>query len=431
MAITLKSTLLDLGLTEDDVEAHVLEIIQARPTGAERRSALSYIRQLVQRDEDDLEVYRALIARARSVREDREILHTFDIRGTKHANLFTVATGVDYETPLTVANSEIIAEGATIVPAGGASRIVISANYVSLHGIGSGSAVDQTLQCGCIVSGGLSVSGSNVLVEGVDFKPVVDYTVIFTGTPTNIVFRNCRFDGALYVAGESTFFYGLGFAGSFTLENCEIKNYTSWMLADLNSDGTVQTGVGSALTNIVVKDCRFFDCRGSFAARGIQSSPTESAKITGNTWGYSLPFTATSMHPSFWNAYEVNNCKEVVCKQNTFAGTRLGGNGVRGLFQCWSSRYSLRIRVREEHSLRADLRRTGRRQQQLLQSRPEGPEASMQDRSGQDHRRYLRPSPVLPLGRNCSRSLEPNRRGTVCKPLQYRLRRFPCQSGIV
>ena len=108
MAITLKSTLLDLGLTEDDVEAHVLEIIQARPTGAERRSALSYIRQLVQRDEDDLEVYRALIARARSVLEDREILHTFDIRGTKHANLFTVATGVDYETPLTVANSEIM-----------------------------------------------------------------------------------------------------------------------------------------------------------------------------------------------------------------------------------------------------------------------------------------------------------------------------------
>ena len=104
MAITLKSTLLDLGLTEDDVEAHVLEIIQARPTGAERRSALSYIRQLVQRDEDDLEIYRGLIARARSVLEDREVLHTFDIRGTKHANLFTVAAGVDYETPLTVAN---------------------------------------------------------------------------------------------------------------------------------------------------------------------------------------------------------------------------------------------------------------------------------------------------------------------------------------
>ena len=119
--------------------------------------------------------------------------------------------------------------------------------------------------------------------QGVHFKPVVDYTVIFTGTPTNIVFRNCRFDGALYVAGESTFFYGLGFAGSFTLENCEIKNYTSWMLADLNSDGTVQTGVGSALTNIVVKDCRFFDCRGSFAAKAARPRAPKLPEIVGDT----------------------------------------------------------------------------------------------------------------------------------------------------
>ena len=32
MAITLKNSLLDLELTEDDVEAHVLEIIQASAT---------------------------------------------------------------------------------------------------------------------------------------------------------------------------------------------------------------------------------------------------------------------------------------------------------------------------------------------------------------------------------------------------------------
>ena len=170
--------------------------------------------------------------------EDREQLHTFDVRGTKHANLFTVASGVDYKTPLTVANSEVIAEGATIVPDIGSTRIVISGDYVSLHGIGSGSAVDQTLQCGATVSGGLNVSGSNVLVEGVEFNAQAggpDYTVIFTGAPSNIVFRNCRFDGALYVAGESTFFYGLGFSGSLVLENCEIKNYTSWMLPTVRS----------------------------------------------------------------------------------------------------------------------------------------------------------------------------------------------------
>ena len=152
MAITLKDTLLDLQLTEDDVEAHVLEIIQARPTGAERRAALSYVRQLVQRDESDLETYRALIARARIVLEDREALHTFDIRSTKLGSLFTVATGVDYLAPLTVANSEVIAEGATLTPV--ATHLLITGDYVSLHGIGSGSAVDETLQCGCIVSGG-------------------------------------------------------------------------------------------------------------------------------------------------------------------------------------------------------------------------------------------------------------------------------------
>ena len=139
MAITLKDTLLDLQLTEDDVEAHVLEIIQARPTGAERP-------QLVQRDESDLETYRALIARARIVLEDREALHTFDIRGTKLGSLFTVATGVDYLTPLTVANSEVIAEGATLTPVSPGTHLLITGDYVSLHGIGSGSAVDETLR---------------------------------------------------------------------------------------------------------------------------------------------------------------------------------------------------------------------------------------------------------------------------------------------
>ena len=342
MAITLKETLLDLRLTEDDVEAHVLEIIQARPTGAERRAALSYVRQLVQRDESDLETYRALIARARIVLEDREALHTFDIRGTKLGSLFTVATGVDYLTPLTVANSEVIAEGATLTPVG--THLLITGDYVSLHGIGSGSAVDETLECGCIVNGGLSVNADNVLIEGVEFRSQsvagALKTVLFAGASQNITFRNCRFDGALYTDtsdpnyGGSIFFHGSNFSGSFTLENCEVRNYTSWMLADLSSDS--EQPPPAALSSVVIKDCRFFNCKGSFACRGLIASPIESARITGCTWGYTLPLTATSMHASFWNAYEVNNCKETVCRHCTFAGTRLGGNGVRGFLQVWS-----------------------------------------------------------------------------------------------
>ena len=285
MAITLKETLLDLRLTEDDVEAHVLEIIQARPTGAERRAALSYVRQLVQRDESDLETYRALIARARIVLEDREALHTFDIRSTKLGSLFTVATGVDYLTPLTVANSEVIAEGATLTPVSPGTHLLITGDYVSLHGIGSGSAVDETLQCGCIVSGGLSVNADNVLIEGVEFRSQsvagALKTVLFAGASQNITFRNCRFDGALYTDtsdpnyGGSIFFHGAGFSGSFTLENCEVRNYTSWMLADLSSDS--QQPPPEALSSVVIKDCRFFNCKAHSHAAAIESARTPGA----------------------------------------------------------------------------------------------------------------------------------------------------------
>ena len=106
------------------------------------------------------------------------------------------------------------------------------------------------------------------------------------------------------------------------------------MLADLNSASSQPPP--AALGRVVIKDCRFFDCKGSFACRGLIASPTESASITGCSWSYTLPLTATSMHASFWNAYEVNNCKEIVCRHNSFAGTRLGGNGVRGFLQVWS-----------------------------------------------------------------------------------------------
>ena len=168
MAITLKDTLLDLRLTEDDVEEHIREIIKARPPGAERRAAISYVQQLVQRDDADLDTYAGLLQRARAVLDERLQQHTFDIRDTKLGSLFTTASNVDYEAPLLISNSEVIAEGATISPA--STHLIVTGDYVSLHGIGKGSAVDDTLECGCIVNGGLSIDADNVLIEGVEFK---------------------------------------------------------------------------------------------------------------------------------------------------------------------------------------------------------------------------------------------------------------------
>ena len=120
------------------------------------------------------------------------------------------------------------------------------------------------------------------------------------------MFRNCRFDGSLFTGDDapyqgSVFWYGPNFSGSVVLDNCEIKGYTSWMLADLTTGSATPT---VALSTVVVKDCLFTDCKGSFAIRGLIASPTQSVTITGNKWIYSATLSATSMHPSFWNCFE-------------------------------------------------------------------------------------------------------------------------------
>ena len=345
MAITLRDSFIDVRITEDELKQHVLDVIKARPTGAERRSAIAYLRQIVHKDARDIERFQYINARAKQVLEERERLHTFDIRAAKHAGLFTTASNVNYATLLAVAGAEVIADGQTI-----ASGLSITGDHASLHGIGTGSAVDGTLVCGCIVDGALSINADGVLVEGVQFNAQADdaasglpgdlKTVVFAGPSQDVVFRNCIFDGALFTDtsdpqyGGSVFFHGPGFSGAFTMENCVIRNYTSWMLADLTTDSAQPPAV--ALSTVVIKDCLFTDCKGSFACRGLPAQPTESATITGNKWGYSSALTASSMHPSFWNCFEVNNCRESVVRYNTAACTRLGGNGVRGFFQIWS-----------------------------------------------------------------------------------------------
>ena len=188
------------------------------------------------KDAKDIERFQYINARAKQVLEERERLHTFDIRAAKHASLFTTASNVNYATLLAVAGAEVIADGQTI-----ASGLSITGDNASLHGIGTGSAVAGTLVCGCTVEGALSIDADGVLIEGVQFNAQVGdlKTVLFAGASQDVVFRNCIFDGALYTDtshpqyGGSVFFHGPNFSGAFTMENCEVRTYTSWMLADL------------------------------------------------------------------------------------------------------------------------------------------------------------------------------------------------------
>ena len=349
-AIPLRDSFIDVHLGEEEIEQHVLDVIKARPTGPERRAAIAYLRQIVASDARDIDHYRYINARARQVLEAREKLHHFDIRSEKHTDLFVTAVGVNYTALLAVANAEVIADGQTLN-----QNLSVTGENASFHGIGTGSAVAGTLECGCIVNGRCIIDADGVLIEGVEFRAQVGdlKTVSFAGASQDIVFRNCRFDGSLFTDDDnpfqgSVFWYGPNFSGSVVLENCEIKNYTSWMLADLTTTSATPT---VALSTVVVKDCLFTDCKGSFAIRGLAASPTRSVTITGNKWAYTAALSATSMHPSFWNCFEANNAKDVVVRHNEAEATRLGGNAVRGFFQTWSKADSHYVLQFEKNTL--------------------------------------------------------------------------------
>ena len=113
------------------------------------------MRQIVEKDSKDIAHFRYINARARQVIGDREKLHTFDIRSAKHADLFLPAVGVNYTTLLAVANAEVIADGQTLN-----QNLSITGNNASFHGIGTGSAVAGTLECGTIVNGSLQIEAA-------------------------------------------------------------------------------------------------------------------------------------------------------------------------------------------------------------------------------------------------------------------------------
>ena len=103
---------------------------------------------------------------------------------------------------LAVANAEVIADGQTLN-----QNLSVTGENASFHGIGTGSAVGDTLVCGCTVNGSCIIDADGVLIEGVEFRAQVgdQMTVSFAGASQDIVFRNCRFDGSLFTDDDSPY----------------------------------------------------------------------------------------------------------------------------------------------------------------------------------------------------------------------------------
>ena len=197
------------------------------------------------------------------------------------------------------------------------------------------SAKTKALVCTCLVKAPLRLGGAEgCVIDGVKFQPVSgENTISFSANTHDITFKNCIFDGSghaasVMIVGENATGY---MSRDLTFDNCIFQNYKSWMLGDPNTESNGNPA--STLRTVVIKNCGFFDCMGSFAVRG-QSQNTNSLSCTFQNNLISVSGLA-DVHNVFWSAFECNCFQEVICKDNVASCFRKVG-GTRGFFQAFS-----------------------------------------------------------------------------------------------
>ena len=155
----------------------------------------------------------------------------------------------------------LISKSLTIVGAGASTTSVTGG--VQLSGSFTGLTLD-----------GLTLSGD--AVGGTDDGAVIDASGA-TGALTDITIQNSVLDGA---SDGKYAFYGSNIAGTWTWDNNEIKNFSSWYVIDNTSSSFLPP---QALSSVVFTDNNVHDVSGSIAFRGKVDDPMTSAVITGNT----------------------------------------------------------------------------------------------------------------------------------------------------
>ena len=180
------------------------------------------------------------------------------------------------------------------------------------------------------------ISGTDVTLEGIHFKFAAEWTddqdefpmISFTGgTNTKLTIKNCTFENTGAHA-DGRFFHGENSGGGVqSIEDCTIKNFTSWMLLDATTASATPT---VKLDSFTLDACRIENCMGSLAVRGIQATPNGVATFTNNVFA----FGALGQHASFWDCLEANNTLRVICTGNTVTGAVATDN--RGFLQAWS-----------------------------------------------------------------------------------------------
>ena len=312
-----------LELTEPEIETYLDSILKDQTDGSKRRVLLNYVSQVAAKDAQITREKHMKVALTKRILDKYEQTHAFEYTPAEFAvSAGTVSAQIG---PLLgVAHSMVFLPKGTAL----SGDLSITADSVTVQGREpSGFAADKTLECTTTITGCLRVSGNNCKVSGVYFlSNTARDAVAFVTSATNLTLEDCVFDGSGY-AGDASFWFGENYAGSITLKNCWIKNYSNWLLMDGNTHSTTPT---TRLTTVTVEKNRFDACAGSIAFRGMQANASDLATIKDNVFAY------TTQHQWFWSTVEVNNFKRVVVQGNVVTGAARIVANERGFAQIWS-----------------------------------------------------------------------------------------------
>ena len=320
-------------LTEDQFRAYATDLLDSYVTPAERQRSFAYLQQVLAQDKAATDVEQAALLVKRHVRrrqqaalEELSVLNAYDF--TKVPGLFVeqVLTDTEILVLLTQDDADVSIRSRNV-----AGTFVLSGDDVRFIGLGStGKAVDGTLECTCVCTGQIQVAGNNIKLKGIHFKCPADEAIIFTGPCNSLKLIDCIFESQATYA-DAMWLYGDGnhLSSTFVCENCLVKNFGSWLLADPTTHSSVPT---TKLNRCRFEANKFENCAGSIAVRGQQSSPNGTVSFIDNLFAYG----AGGQHAYFWSCIESNNQKALVCTGNKVTGAARKTGGTRGFLQCWS-----------------------------------------------------------------------------------------------
>lgn len=296
-------------LTVDGFKTYSSDLVNARVGAQERQRAFSYLSQIAAKDKSSLETERSTLVtkrikqRAQQLHVDSLISdHVFDfsVQPTLFQN--EVMTNAQVATLLLQSNAKVYLQHRDL-----ATKVIITGSNITLDGRGTGSAKDGTLTSTSTATT-IEIFGNDNIIRGMKFTADSSSTVKFTGSSTNITFEDCIFDGAS-VAGYK-WWVGTGsyLQGDMTVKNCVIKNYENSIYLGETSVGTPTV----ALRDVVISDCKFDNCSGSFIVKGLQATPIRKATIADNVFDHPSPNTL------FTDTVEVSGAvKKVIITGNT------------------------------------------------------------------------------------------------------------------